>query len=379
LYDETDIADVLAIKRQIAIGVSPAQAGAALRRQHEARGGNGSATSLNSPLTAHQIALQNAFLHSDEAAARRALDDAFGLFSIEQVATQIIQPTLETLGTTWMKGELTIAQEHFASNLVRQKLIALIQAQAATALAGFHIVAASAPEEEHELGLLMLVLLARHQGWRVTYLGQRTPLIEMARHAQEQKADAIVVSVTTVLGLASLIPWFMKTSRPNVPIAFGGRILNAIPHLHDHLPGIFLGEDIVTSLKTLTTNHLARKPWAPSKKSLKAALMLREFRFKIASETCAQLADYARGWGFGPETLSHPTLYLIDTLACAIAYDAPALMDAQNEWLGEAMPPRRVKPQMLSKHLQVFRRTVQKNLDGSMAQSINELLDRLKN
>jgi hypothetical protein len=241
------------------------------------------------------------------------------------------------------------------------------------------MVAASAPEEEHELGLLILVLLARQRGWRVTYLGQRTPLAEMTRHAQEHKADAIVISVTTVLGLASLIPWFMKTSRPNIPVGVGGRLLNTVPHLRDHLPGFFLGEDIVISFRTLTANQLARKPWAPSKKSLKAAMMLREFRLKIASETVTQLAESARSWGCGTEALSRPTLYLIDTLACAIAFDAPELMDTQNEWLGQAMLPRRIQPQMISKHLQVFKRTVEKNLGKDKVPVIDELLDRLQN
>lgn len=378
LYNESDIADVLAIKRQIDSGVSPALASVWLRQQHQVRQ-SPVPNSTKLPLASHQSALENAFLRSDERAARQILDQVFALFSLEQVTTQIIQPSMETLGTKWMQGELSVAQEHLASNLVRQKLITLIQAQGNVSLPGFHFIAANAPEEEHELGLLNLVLLARHQGWRVTYLGQRTPLAEMAQHAHEHQADVIVVSLTTVLGLASIIPWLAKASRPNLPVAFGGLLLNTVPHLREHLPGIFLGDEIMTSLKILTSNHLPRKTWTPHIKSLKAAMMLREFRFKIASETVNQLGNYPRVWGLSPETMAHPTLFLSDALACAIAYEVPELMDAQNEWLRQAMPPRGIQPQMLNKYLQVFERIVKKNLGKDIVADADDLLERLQN
>lgn len=377
LYDESDIADVLAIRRQIESGVSPALASAWLRQQHQVRT-RAVSDSSSQTLGAHQIALETAFLGSDEPAAREILDQVFAIFSLEQVATQIIQPTMETLGTKWVQGELSVAQEHLASNLVRQKLITLIQDQGNISLPGLHFIAASAPEEEHELGLLNFVLLARHQGWRVTYLGQRTPLEEMARHAHDHKAGVIVVSITTVLGLASIIPWFAKTSRPNPPVVFGGHVLNTIPLLRDHLPGVFLDQDIVTSLKRLTITHWPRKLWAPHKKSLKAAMRLREFRFKIASETVNQLGDDPPVWGPSSETLAHPTLLLIDALACAIAFEVPELMDAQREWLRQALLPRSIQPQMLNKHLQVFKRTVKKNLGEDIVQDMDDLIERLQ-
>lgn len=377
LYAEKDIADVLAIKRQIENGVAPAQASAWLR-QHPQGLPVAAGASDGTRVTQHQSALENAFSRSDEPLARQLLDEAFALYPIEQVTAHIIRPAMQTVGTRWMRGELNVAAEHLASNLVRQKLITLLHAQGTPSQAGPRLVAANAPEEEHELGLLILAMLGRREGWQVTYLGQRTPLTEMVRQAHEQKASAVVVSVSTVLGLASLIPWLANANRPNLPLAFGGQLLDSVPILREHMPGLAPVDDAFAALRRLPGTHPTPKVWTPSAKSLKAAMLLCEYRVQIASETADQLSRPKRKGALHFENLTQPTLFLTDTLACAIAFDAPVLIDTQREWLSEAMPVRGVQTQMLDLHLEAFKRTIEKSLGKAMAKSVDELVDRLK-
>jgi methanogenic corrinoid protein MtbC1 len=69
---------------------------------------------------------------------------------------------------------VTVAQEHFASNLIRGRLVGLAQDWGTAGSA--RMIAACLPEEEHDLGLVMLGVLMARRGWQVTFLGANTPL-----------------------------------------------------------------------------------------------------------------------------------------------------------------------------------------------------------
>ena len=53
------------------------------------------------------------------------LDDLFGGFSLDAALTEVLIPYLRDLGARWQTGEVSVATEHFASNLVRGRLLAL--------------------------------------------------------------------------------------------------------------------------------------------------------------------------------------------------------------------------------------------------------------
>ncbi|MGE5139041.1 MAG: MerR family transcriptional regulator, partial [Rudaea sp.] len=90
VYDEQDVADVLWIKRQVESGVSPARA-SALLQQHE-RSMPVSTGAPIQPLAVRRQGLSDSLLAYDEQAAHQILDEAFALYSPEQVALQVIQP-----------------------------------------------------------------------------------------------------------------------------------------------------------------------------------------------------------------------------------------------------------------------------------------------
>jgi len=65
-------------------------------------------------------------------------------------------------------------------------------------------------------------------------------------------------------------------------------------------------------------------------------------------------ARHARLSGEFSGILGFATLFLIDAVACALAFDLPELMDAQADWLRELLPPRAVNPALLLEHLSAF-------------------------
>ncbi|MCX7840600.1 MAG: MerR family transcriptional regulator [Anaerolineae bacterium] len=376
LYDEQDIADVLWLKQQVEAGIPPAQASALLRQRRHAR--TLGTTEVTQPLAATQAALVAAFVRSDEVTARRILDEAFALFTPEQVAQHIIEPTMREIGARWMRGEMTVWQEHLASNVVQQKLFAILQAQPALPLAVPTLVAACAPNEEHTLGLLMFSILAQRQGWRVIFLGQATPLDEINRVART-KPNLIVVSVTTALGLVELIPWLDPAQRPAVPIVFGGRIVDALPKLRAHLPGDYLGTEIVAA-----NQLLGFKPrtefWTPSKRALRAANALRAHRLKIAGDTAVQFLATLTAHRTRTQVpnLNFATLFLVDAITCALAFDVPELLDAERMWLDEMILRRAVPPELVTKHLDTFTRVLGRLFSAEQNRLYQPLVARMK-
>jgi methanogenic corrinoid protein MtbC1 len=107
----------------------------------------------------------------------------------------VVMPYLHELGERWERGDVSIAQEHFASAVLRGRLLGLARGWGRGL--GPRIVLACAPGEQHDLGLIAFGLALRARGWRVIYLGADTPLTSVADAAHASDAVFAVVSAVT--------------------------------------------------------------------------------------------------------------------------------------------------------------------------------------
>ena len=153
-------------------GLAAAQAARLVLRggEPEPRTDSGSAA----PLEEAAGNLSAALDRLDEQAANTALDRLFSAYTVETVLQEVVLPYLHRLGERWEAGEVSVAQEHFASNLLRGRLLGLAQGwgQGQGPLA----ILACVPGEHHELGLLVFGVALRRRGWRITYLGTDSPI-----------------------------------------------------------------------------------------------------------------------------------------------------------------------------------------------------------
>jgi MerR family transcriptional regulator, light-induced transcriptional regulator len=131
----------------------------------------------------------------EPAAIGLLVDQAFALHDVDETLEEILAPLLREIGERWQRGELTVAEEHVVSEAVRSRLGHLL-ADAGGGVRGTAVLAC-APGERHELGLMMLAIALRRDGWKVTYLGADTPLAEAAELARRQSARVLGISVTT--------------------------------------------------------------------------------------------------------------------------------------------------------------------------------------
>jgi len=379
LYAEQDVADVLWLKQQIQAGLKPAQASLLFQQQRSARVATLAAPS---PLAARRDALRAALLKPDELGARKILDEAFALVAPEQVALDITQPALVEIGDKWMRNEIGVWHEHLASNIVRKKMFAVFHAQMLAATHAPTLVAACAPREDHEIGLLTVALLAQRQNWRVHYLGQRTPLAETIAAARATKPTWVAVSVSTVIGLASVLPWLEKAQRPGVPLIFGGRLLKLVPVLRERLPGECLTVNGGDALRALHTLQPRARLWSPPKRAWDAAMALQVQQHTIAVNVAnlffERLSSRARRAVHLEDAteITEAGLHLAHALVCACALDAPEILDLEKAFLDQAMPPRAVSPEMLATLGQLFAKSLQRALDADHARQFNALLAR---
>ena len=76
--------------------------------------------------------------------------------------------------------------------------------------------------------------------------------------------------------------------------------------------------------------------------------------------------------------INFATLFLIDTLTCALAFDVAELMDVQGQWLSEALRPRFVIPQLIGPHLQIFQNVLNQTFAKEELRLFEPLLARMK-
>ena len=95
--------------------------------------------------------------------------------------TEVIYPFLQYVGVLWTTNKAMVAQEHYISNLIRQKLISAIERLALPPKDAPSIVFFLLEGEEHEIGLLLASFMAKSKGWKIYYLGQAVPLVNIKK------------------------------------------------------------------------------------------------------------------------------------------------------------------------------------------------------
>jgi methanogenic corrinoid protein MtbC1 len=109
----------------------------------------------------------------DEVGAHAVFDRALGAFTVDALLGDVVLPYLRGLGERWATGVATVAQEHYASNVLQGRLLGLARGwdQGGGPLA----LLACPSGERHQLGLVCFGLALRARGWRIAYLGAETP------------------------------------------------------------------------------------------------------------------------------------------------------------------------------------------------------------
>ncbi len=193
-----------------------------------------------------------ACLNYNETAAEQALNQAFGLYPVETVCTEILQRGMAELGMLWYEGRASVQQEHFASGLAMRRLDSLLSAAPAPTRSQTVLIGCP-PDEWHTFTPLLLALFLRRRGINVIYLGANVPANRFEETIAAIQPSLIILAAQQLTSAATLRQTAMQLSAHGARVAFGGRIFIIHPRLVEAIPGHFLGDRIDSGAETIET------------------------------------------------------------------------------------------------------------------------------
>lgn len=199
--------------------------------------------SKQSPRPGAAAALVDALIRYDTRSATSMLDEILDASRLDDVLVDVLQPALLELGTRWACGEATVEQEHFVTNFFRGRLLAWSHAFSSPTGPAGRAIAACAPDEQHEVGLLMVSLLLQVRGWVVLYLGQRVPGDRLGEAIETIQPDVVLFSATRTDHARSLARVARATPNSSARFFFGGQAFSLEPGLVAEMPGTVLVGD----------------------------------------------------------------------------------------------------------------------------------------
>ena len=219
VYSSDDIRLIREILQQLSMGMSIGQV---------ARDISDSATTdqpdAGDTWSRYRSSMIDAIVNYDNQGLDAIYNDAMALYPVEIVTTRLIMPLLEELGARWETARGSVAEEHFFSVYLRNKLGARFHHQNIRN-SGPKLVVACLPGEHHEFGILLFALMAHSKGYQVILLGADLPITELPHVVDRTRSQGIVLAGSASLDQKATISAIdYLTSGISVPVFVGGAI-----------------------------------------------------------------------------------------------------------------------------------------------------------
>ena len=262
LYSLEDLERVRLMSRHIENGLAAREAAALAARAplgdeagpDAAAGEGGPAAGVAFDPRASRAALGRAVEAFDEPAAQAIFDELLAVATIDALLSEVVIPFLRDVGDRWERGELSVAQEHFASNLLRGRLLGLARGWGGGS--GRRVLLACPPDERHDLGLIAFGLALRARGWRIDFLGSDTPVESVVRAARVVRPDLLVMSASAPDLLTAVAAELAALSREHTVAVAGAGATG-----FDRAGVLTLGGDPVSEARRVS--ELMAAPGAP--------------------------------------------------------------------------------------------------------------------
>ena len=188
--------------------------------------------------------LFRALVDFDEARAWQLLEEHREHAGLSSLVGDLVLPVMREIGAGWECGEVTVAQEHLATQMVRSYLDSLRRPPTTR---GPQAWLACPPRELHDLPLLAMALLLWDQGWQVRFFGASTPLHDLLRAVRIARPELVVISGDD--------PRHLRAARvaldlisAETELVLGGRAAESVG---DELAGRVLPPDVVRAADEL--------------------------------------------------------------------------------------------------------------------------------
>ena len=124
--------------------------------------------------------------------AHEMLDVLLAELTLNTVLRDVVLPCIRLIGEAWDRGDISVAQEHFSTQILRERLLGL--AREWDQGRGPRALLACPTGEQHDIALICFGLVLSRSGWRVTFLGPDTPIDALEQAAEAVSPDLIVLT-----------------------------------------------------------------------------------------------------------------------------------------------------------------------------------------
>lgn len=193
-----------------------------------------------------------ALVSLDEDLFRGTMNDLIERIGLEKTFVEHLIPFLDRIGIMWLIGSINPAQEHFMSNMIRQKIISEIDKLPIPSSKEVSILMYLPEHEWHEISLLFYQFLIREKGVHTTYLGQSLPYNSLLEGIEKLKPTAILSSWLTAVDSKFVVSYFKRLRKdlPDMKVFAGGaQITTNSPSLKNYITEVQNIPELLKHLK----------------------------------------------------------------------------------------------------------------------------------
>lgn len=386
LYSEFDIETIKWLRARQAEGVSISRAvdlwnetmAAGRDPLKEVSAGNVPFVSQRPPASDTTLdSLRRAWLDAnlafDSLQVDELLNQAFALYPVERVCTEILQRGISEIGDYWYQGKASVQQEHFATALASRRLETII-ASSPRPTRPQRIWMGCPPGERHAFSVLLLTLFLRRDGLDVVYLGADTPLEASSDPSAVSQVDLVVLAAQQLTTAAALQSMAFTLGGRGIAVAYGGLIFNRVPQLRERIPGYFLGESLLEAVASIE-RLMAAPAVIPVVPDLDAAQRETTRLYQQKRPLIElSLVEALQKQGLPVDYLNETNLFFGNALSAALSLGDPAYIEADLEWVTHLLAGRRISVDELIAYLTAYSLLIDDHM-GKAGRMVTDWLD----
>ncbi|CAN5467371.1 MerR family transcriptional regulator [soil metagenome] len=171
-----------------------------------------------------------AMVDLEEENFERVLGEMIVRYGFEKTIIEIVYPFFDKIGILWQTNNITPAQEHFISNLVRQKIIVAIDALSLAPKTSTRALLFLPDNELHELGLLFYYYIAKKAGFRTYYFGQMVPYKDVVAICNSHQPKILITAIISSPPASEVQAYLTKlcSEQPQCSVLAAGRAIGKI-------------------------------------------------------------------------------------------------------------------------------------------------------
>ena len=224
----------------------------AIRILKDPESNTGTATEAQEHWAVYQQRMLKSIEEFNEQKLGTTYNEALSIYPVDMVTEQVILPLLTTLGERWQEREAGIAEEHFFSAFLRNKLGARLHHESNRSR-GKKILVSCLPGEYHELGVLLFCIAAIGHGYQILYLGTNLPPSQLIKVVERTDVSAVLLSGTNKAAWEKEIEKELKENIKllKIPFMFGGELSEKHKDSLESLGAYALGADHVNAMEKM--------------------------------------------------------------------------------------------------------------------------------